>query len=1087
MQLYQPVLFVGLGGTGCDIGAELERRLREEICGPDGNEFRKLRAKGGMLPYQLPSCIQFVYADMNKVELDRLPRRVVPGPEHVPAVTQTASYVSELVPDADSYPDLAVRLRLQEKKVVENWLPPATADEPKVNPLHRGAGQYPTIGRAALFGTFSDGVAPATRDIHRAVGKLAGAGEDLYALGGKETRGIDVFVAFSVAGGTGSGIFYDYLHLIAHTLQASPDLKVKIYPLVLMPSAFAEGLGGGRPAELNGGRALLDLFRLVDQQNGGDALRVLRSSHDQRPAQPDDVTVTYPGNERITIRAGTVQTGFLFSLPAGAGREDMHRSIVSLVMSLIGTEMSEEDDRRGEHHQSFADSFVNQATKRQVTADNGIGNRGVSTALVASLTVPVDELAGIVASRLLRHAVERISAPNPRVESTRKDVEDFMTRAAVHQVLRRQGIDHAEPPPANGARDVTAALNDRRESMRVGIEALRSKLSQEVPRIVNGFNPGGATNEMLGTMDIFKVQRVGYGHQDLSTEVEQGGVSGLLHRRRAAPEPPPGFGVAPPVTPELRDKFLRKVQWNDPEVVGARNQQNAWYEWQTQVVWAQFWDSHVNQWRLPLEATQRDVAGLTRALTHFAQQDVDDFTRRSADLYLKRVGVSYLLPAGTGRMEQFYQQVYNRLREQMARTGVIKVNSSEADLVRAIVGTDTWPAALKMSIDQTPEHAVSYLREVVKTAIKKFLREPPPGEQPMLPKLQDLLIEAAGHGRRGSGGGGIQQEYIDEFNGKLVGLLPGTFIPQGSGELKVLINYPADAPNEVVEEYLKSTLTLPRGPKTTHDFRSTKTESISVVLFRTGMGVTEVGEVRDVLRRWARALSKPQPTDLLRWRQRTGYDFGYLATREDHRVVILHRLLCALWNGYGTVERPKIEGKEQASPERLNVELGEVTMTLPLIPLGQASSWGSLLRAYELWALDDNDLNRRFCAQLMQELPEGVDASPSKPGELYVEIRKLAKGQIELLDKMMENLAANQRSRHMQMRGFWANTLPSALDLEFTGVQSPIAQTLRTLEKQADPGLELDDDGREAAAVGPESGRGDSGGGEGDQYQDGSS
>ena len=45
MKLYQPVLFVGLGGTGCDIGAVLERRMREEICGPDGNDFRRLRAK----------------------------------------------------------------------------------------------------------------------------------------------------------------------------------------------------------------------------------------------------------------------------------------------------------------------------------------------------------------------------------------------------------------------------------------------------------------------------------------------------------------------------------------------------------------------------------------------------------------------------------------------------------------------------------------------------------------------------------------------------------------------------------------------------------------------------------------------------------------------------------------------------------------------------------------------------------------------------------------------------------------------------------------------------------------------------------
>lgn len=443
-------MFVGLGGTGCDIGAELERRLREEICGPDGNDFRKLRAKEGMLPYQLPSCIQFVYADMNRAELDRLPRRVVPGQEYVPAVPLTASYVTGLVPDVPSYPELAVRLRLEANSVVKSWLPPATQEEPRVNPLHRGAGQYPTIGRAALMGTFADGIAPAVRDIQEATGRLANSGEDLYALGGKMVHGVDVFVAFSVAGGTGSGIFYDYLHLIAYMLRQSSNLRVKIYPLVLMPSAFLEGLGGGRPAELNAGRALLDLFRLVDQQNGADAMRELRGTHDERVVDLEEVAVTYPDNLRIVMPLGIVQTGFLFSQPAGASREDMHRSIVSLVMSLVGTEMSEDDDRLGEHHQSFADSFVNQATHRQVVAENGIGNRGVSTALVASLTVPIDDLAGIVASRLLRAAIDQISAPNARVESTRADMEDFLIKAGVHPLLRRQGNDFAEAEAVGG-------------------------------------------------------------------------------------------------------------------------------------------------------------------------------------------------------------------------------------------------------------------------------------------------------------------------------------------------------------------------------------------------------------------------------------------------------------------------------------------------------------------------------------------------------------------------------------------------------------------------------------------------------------
>ena len=39
MKIYQPMLFVGLGGTGGRIGAELERGLRRELCGPDGTNL----------------------------------------------------------------------------------------------------------------------------------------------------------------------------------------------------------------------------------------------------------------------------------------------------------------------------------------------------------------------------------------------------------------------------------------------------------------------------------------------------------------------------------------------------------------------------------------------------------------------------------------------------------------------------------------------------------------------------------------------------------------------------------------------------------------------------------------------------------------------------------------------------------------------------------------------------------------------------------------------------------------------------------------------------------------------------------------
>jgi hypothetical protein len=951
MKLYQPVLFVGLGGTGCDIGAELERQLREEICGPDGQDFRKEKNKDSMLPYQLPSCVQFVYADMNQADLDRLPRRVVPGPEHEPAAALTAHYVTGLVPDVVSYPELALQLRLQAEDVVQGWLPPEGRDEPKVNPLRRGAGQFPTIGRASLFGTFMDGLAPAVRDITAAVGKLSSSGEDLDALGGKPPQAVDVFVAFSVAGGTGAGIFYDYLHIIADTVKRHSSMAVKVYPLVLMPSAFPLGLGGGRAAQLNAGRALLDLFRLVDQQNGADAERVLRSAHDLRPLDPDDVAVTYPQQQRLVMTPGMLQTAFLFSVPAGATREDMHRSISSLVLSLVGTEMSEDEDRAGEHHQSFADSFVNQAAYRQVAAENGIGGRGVSTALVASLAVPVDELAGIVGSRLLREAVDFLAQPEGRLETTGADIQDFVIKSGLDQVVHRKQEDYAEPRPATGAKDITVALNNRSESMRIGIDALRAKLDGEVPQLVSHFNPSKASRDMLGRLDIFRLQRVVNGHPGLRDDYERGGARGLLSSGRGAPATPAGYGAIPPGSPELRDTFFRKCQWADEPVVGARNQQNNWYLWRTHVEWAHAWDRQAPRWTRPLEQLQRDIAALTGALADFAHKDGEDFSRRSAELYRRRVGVSYLLPAGAGGMNHFYDQVVRRMRDQMVKDNLIHSVHSVSDVIRVLVGPDTWPETFRLSIESSPEHAVSFMREKIKTEVKKFLRAAPPGEQPILPKMHDLLLEASGHGRGTVPT--IDQDYLAGFRGKLAGLLPANFRPQGSGPMKILVNYPADADSEVIKKFLRASVNLPEGARISEEFRRTDAESISVVLFRTAMGVTEVDEVRDVLRLWSRAQGDPQPTDLLRWRQRTGYDFGYLATREIHRVEILHRILCALWNG-----RAKIVGPE-ASPERLNLTLGGgVTMTLPLTALGKASSWGSLLRAYELWALDDDDIHR---------------------------------------------------------------------------------------------------------------------------------
>jgi len=101
LNIYQPLVFVGLGGTGCAIGTELERRLRQALCGPDGTAFAErmgVHGNSGYLPYQLPGCLQFVYADLNETELDRIHGATVPAPVHQAAAARNAHLVRGLVP-----------------------------------------------------------------------------------------------------------------------------------------------------------------------------------------------------------------------------------------------------------------------------------------------------------------------------------------------------------------------------------------------------------------------------------------------------------------------------------------------------------------------------------------------------------------------------------------------------------------------------------------------------------------------------------------------------------------------------------------------------------------------------------------------------------------------------------------------------------------------------------------------------------------------------------------------------------------------------------------------------------------------------
>ncbi|GGO84195.1 tubulin-like doman-containing protein [Wenjunlia tyrosinilytica] len=1037
MKIYQPMVFVGLGGTGCLIGAELERRLRDALCGPDGTSLGTVLRGRQLLPFQLPDCLQFVYADLNESELNRLPYLRAEGRLKA-AYGRTSRATFDLLPRYDSYPEVARSLRTNLPDQMRAWVPPRLG-EPRIAPLIRGAGQLPTVGRAALFETFRGGLSPALAPLQEAIDMISRSGGDLASLGGTLHDTCDVFVAFSVAGGTGAGIFYDYLHLIAHAFEEA-RYRVKIYPLVLMPSAFDEDRGGGRAAQLNAGRALIDLFRLVDDQNVPDVDDDL-----------DDiglggrVGVRYPTIGTVTMRPSTMQTAFLFSRTSGIEREDLHRSVVSLVLSLLGTELADDDGRRdtGDLFQSFADSFINDGVHRAAAAPSGIGHRGVSTSLVASMTVPVDELTEVVAGRLMAAAV-RQDHEQPRWNGNgdaRALVKELFGASNLDPLWSRTPLKFAEPRPATGARQIVDALAGRQQAMEDALGDLDRGMRQLAAELAAGFDPVRGVRELLTHGDLFQVNRVVVGNPGAEDRVERAGFAGMLESRRREPERPGGLPASAPQPQGIRDRMARlvKAKWTDPEVIAFLQQQDEWYAWEARRIWHRHWADQAPRWDRGMSQLRAELGALVEEFREYAVEEETQFAQRTRQLYRPRTGVSYLLPPQTDLLA-FYDAVVQRL---LAAEG-LRPTDGETALLSRLIGADQWRAAFAAARSATPRAAVGLVKEHLQQRIKQlFVESGGVGERPLLPSLGALLSEAAsGQGTT------VGDEAVEQYRHKLASMIPAGFSPEGTGRLKVLIVYPATSSDPVVRRFLARELALPRESDRSIEFRPVATESVTVVLFRSSMSLIEVPEVRETLSQWAGALIDERAEDYLMWRQRLGHAFDSLASTERDRVHILHRLLCAMWNNQVDVLG------DVRSPRQIRVRLQDrdsAAMICALEPYEPTlSSWGSLLHAYEEWTLVDDagGIRGAFCEQLMSAAPNGVDGNPRPPSGLFIRfVHEIAPRQARRLRELDAEARGGAHDGHVQLRHFWTRTLPAALELPFPRARRPVRHTLKELDE----------------------------------------
>ena len=328
MSVNHRVLYVGIGGTGVHVGKEFELALRRDLCGPDGKSLIK---RGGafksLKPYQLPDYIQSLYFDFD----DDAEQILQKGTDLNAELLRNNSTVIKSIHanGATSYRVAAEMLRADKETstLTKNWLP-EKSNEPQVAPLSDGAGQYPTVGRAALTLSLKRSGNELKAEIDKAISKLVLAGGMLQAMKNPADKPkVLCYVGFSVAGGTGTGIFYDVIHIMENRLKNILDnVEIKIFPLALMPSAFIENW---KPNNISAGKAnaaiaLKDIAQLVE--------------HLQKDDQANDFKVKYPEPfGEINMTPASIPTAFLFSKPASVQQTDMYKSMASFIISQITT------------------------------------------------------------------------------------------------------------------------------------------------------------------------------------------------------------------------------------------------------------------------------------------------------------------------------------------------------------------------------------------------------------------------------------------------------------------------------------------------------------------------------------------------------------------------------------------------------------------------------------------------------------------------------------------------------------------------------------------------------------------------------
>jgi len=1011
----QRFLYVGIGGSGLDIGRELTESLTREICGLDG---RRLQARGGAFAgfkrKELPKFVQSVYLDFSQEALDEIKT-------HLQGKNATA--IHTILPPFASFREAASHLRNENVPQVHEWIP----DDPSVNvsPLSGGAGQYPTVGRTALFASLKkQGYAQSIgNDLGRALDELAQSTGQLTAFsgGGVHTNSIAVYLGFSLAGGTGCGIFYDVIHLLYNELITRfPEVPCTIMPIIIMPSLFDSVLVGAnkRNTQLNAATALLDLSRLMDLFNNPD------------PELSASRVVHYPWssvNGAGGYRAINLDTQFgktavkvatLVDRRGGLDRKDVYRSIASAIVSQVSTVATVNQMMMG-----FVDKLVNDNEIRDMH-HTLLGRKNIMPSVSASLTLPSERLVEVISRRILADGLKAQLEAVPSRSISEEHVNTFLKGSGQSQIIEPQRFGErvdikfavAAGAMADAKRYEQFQGNLQRK-VATSLDELQPLVRQAVPEIQDIRSLEGLIKVLDSYEDRNICDALAIGNRAL----------GALRGQRFIDDSAPL---------KAKKKKNRSLRWfgGKPDKADADRwvkTQEELYVRDVKAMWWGEWDSRRILWQSSADESDRLLEQIRTWLSDqiaVADREQQEEVTRLAQTTL---GVVEYLPSATGNMQQTLVTLVNgvkdRIRERFAIT-----EADDATLVTRVMRANqrnAWADAIKQFLrEKDSDSFVENLLEPLRVSVQDVLQD-------VLTPLSDSLTNLA------HASNSVLSPDLDQLQEKLASLLPDGVIPQSRGaKPRVLVTYPGRE-DDLVEEYLRKTIFGIRfnefNRKEVFQFAAAgDSGSITATINIVGQGLLDSEEVRSLLATWVEA-NKPNAlhpaTDRLAYRQRISFQNLQDITDSPNRKVILRNFLAALYDGHVAVHKGTVENPEEI---RITKKGTSAHFDIPLTSRDGASPWASLFNGFEEKIVTASSLNNPGLPEAIKWFGEYIPSCLQLVGQSAQLPSPLFENVIELVMLYKSNspkpeeyvgLTKEARLRREWVYNFFANEIPASL------------------------------------------------------------